>query len=184
MLRMKEIYENAAITIAWVGPAAGNSDQAMHIVKHLGASWCRAQSKGQGMPDLHTSHPMSADLWTCLQRLLHRPYWNRIWILQEASTPSNHGKAFVLCGRQSLPTSWFFDASICLLDFGLREYSPFFESFYNTRIGTLSIWHPERRSKKLGLLSVLPQLRLYDATDPRLWREWTFKKETRMFEIW
>ena len=81
MLRMKEIYESAAIIIAWVGPAADNSNQAMHIVNHLGASWCRAQSHGQGMPDLHTCHPISGDLWTYLQRLLHQPYWNGIWIL-------------------------------------------------------------------------------------------------------
>jgi hypothetical protein len=41
-----------------------NSDQAMHTVKHLGASWCRVQSNGQAMPDLRTCHPMSAELWT------------------------------------------------------------------------------------------------------------------------
>jgi hypothetical protein len=87
-------------------------------------------------------------------------------MLQEASTPSNHGKTFVLCGKQSLPMGWFFKASICLVDFGLREYFPFFKSLYNARIGTLSIWHSEHQSKKLVILSVLPQLRLYDVTDP------------------
>ncbi len=85
VLRMVKIYANASETVAWLGKAADNSDLAldlMHILSNYDAdkdTWESAM-KRQNQPEEVSAY---RDHWTALEAFLSRPYWNRIWIIQE-----------------------------------------------------------------------------------------------------
>ncbi|KAF2495324.1 heterokaryon incompatibility, partial [Lophium mytilinum] len=64
---MGQIYHEAIQVVAWLGPAADGSDEAMFWIS-------RSQS--------HTSHYRRNDP-VSLNYLFQRAYWKRIWILQE-----------------------------------------------------------------------------------------------------
>jgi hypothetical protein len=167
MLRMKDIYQSADMIIAWLGPAADGSDQAMYIVEHLAGTYSQLRSDGNIIPDLRTCHPMHEHVWTSLEKLLERPYWFRIWILQEASTPLDKSGIFVVCGRLALPIDLFFAADDCLRVVALQSHSLFYDRIYSGRIGILAGWMRQRREEKLDLLSIISHLNYNDATDPR-----------------
>lgn len=78
------IFFKAAKVIAWLGPAADDSGNAMQALR-------TAQFSNQ-----HNS---------AIKRLLERPYWSRAWIVQELAKAS---KAEVWCGDQMLPWDIFF----------------------------------------------------------------------------
>lgn len=85
VLRMVNIYANAIETVAWLGKAADNSDLAldlMHILSNYDAgqdTWENAMKRQDQLEEVAAY----ADHWTALEIFLSRPYWNRVWIIQE-----------------------------------------------------------------------------------------------------
>ncbi|KAF2434940.1 heterokaryon incompatibility, partial [Tothia fuscella] len=65
---MSEIYEKALTTFIWLGPGSKESDRAMQGIRN--------QAQNQGLV---------VDLagWRQIGALFARPYWSRIWIVQE-----------------------------------------------------------------------------------------------------
>ena len=82
--QMDMIFSKAAKVIAWLGPAADDSGNAMQAL---------------GSMQFSSRHNRA------IEQLLHRPYWNRAWIIQELAKAS---KAEVWCGHQMLPWDVFF----------------------------------------------------------------------------
>ncbi|KAK8052969.1 heterokaryon incompatibility protein [Apiospora saccharicola] len=77
---MGEIYARASQTIVWLGPASADSDRAMRCVNMMDEEWRRLQ----GTPPItwfETSF-QEAD-WDALGALMARPWWGRVWIIQE-----------------------------------------------------------------------------------------------------
>ncbi|KAI0867575.1 hypothetical protein GGS24DRAFT_485177 [Hypoxylon argillaceum] len=73
---MKQIYANAANVYLWLGREANSSDIAMRFVA------------AQASKPLRSRGPGYYPLWTrtqgeSLQSLCERPYWRRMWIIQE-----------------------------------------------------------------------------------------------------
>lgn len=82
--QMDMIFSKAAKVIAWLGPAADDSVNAMQAL---------------GSMQFSSRHNRA------IKQLLNRPYWNRAWIIQELAKAS---KAEVWCGTQMLPWDIFF----------------------------------------------------------------------------
>ena len=85
VLRMVKIYANAFETVAWLGSAADDSNLAldlMHILANYEAdknTWERAMKRHDqpGEISAYDAH------WSALEAFLSRPYWHRVWIIQE-----------------------------------------------------------------------------------------------------
>jgi hypothetical protein len=88
---MKQIYVNATEVYVWLGREANNSDVAMEFVAKKGARNLRPRGPG--------FHPVwSRAEGRALCDLCERPYWRRMWIIQEIIHAE---KITVWCGMKS-----------------------------------------------------------------------------------
>ncbi|KAH7155167.1 heterokaryon incompatibility protein-domain-containing protein [Dactylonectria estremocensis] len=92
--RMREIYSQAWAVIAWLGPAADDTDQGMHLL--CGLARLNNEEKDELSASLETDPTQFGDsAFYGLNSLMKRPYWSRLWIIQE------------LCGGHTLDWSTF-----------------------------------------------------------------------------
>jgi Heterokaryon incompatibility protein (HET) len=124
---MGELYRKATTVIAWLGDADFSTSDAFAVVDRL-SSVAQERHSSVKMDDFLVEEaysqklgiaPVSPMQWLALLMLLHRPFFERAWIVQEAF----NAKAFVLvCGKMLLPwrklsaaiqliinTGWFFN---------------------------------------------------------------------------
>jgi hypothetical protein len=125
---MRSIYENAASVGVWVGPEANDSDLVMHTFEKVGrqafdagitklkmSHYAQLRSRDDATldPDLASIKKvldtLSDDIglkfpYTAFNCFCARPYWTRIWIVQEISVAK---EAKLLCGTIQLPLSHF-----------------------------------------------------------------------------
>ena len=100
------IYSSAASTLGWLGEAADDSDRAISFLKTL-----RDEMEKYDIRKLNPLHKQ-AELakfpsfketntpdWIALQKLLQRPWFTRIWIIQEMVLSVN---CVVMCGRKTI----------------------------------------------------------------------------------
>jgi hypothetical protein len=135
---MQAIFAAASRTIAYVGPENDDSVAIMRIAQ------CSRRIKP--LPPL----PSAA-----AQRFFSRPYWSRVWIIQEIAAA---GKVEVFCGKYA---PW---ENLCSLVKELAEdtqYSGF--TFIKTLIDVRRRWLQGR----LNLLSTLNMTRLSECKDPK-----------------
>jgi hypothetical protein len=100
--KMSEIYGNAVRVIVDLGDEGEDSNEAMQLVEEVG--------KDPSMENIVTltRDAQRISNWNALGRLMARPYWRRVWIVQEVAVAQD---IVVLCG--SIQTSWlFFGAAI------------------------------------------------------------------------
>jgi hypothetical protein len=88
--RMGDIYGNARKVLVWLGKGNGLVEEAMDF----------AQKQSQDMRPRRKGHATDTN-WNCLEPLLNRDYWTRVWIVQEICLAK---EALIICGRKSL--SW------------------------------------------------------------------------------
>ncbi|OTA07293.1 hypothetical protein A9Z42_0081710 [Trichoderma parareesei] len=93
---MNMIYAAASKLVIWLGESSSDSDLALEWISFLGSG-----SPYDKMPNI----PNNA--WQAMQSFLERPWWRRIWIVQELATGAmgtKLEKACVLCGHARI--SW------------------------------------------------------------------------------
>lgn len=88
---MAEIYRNAVNVITWLGDASQDSDLAMDYLYQYRVLM------GYREPGLRIPQP-SEEETVALTNLLHRGYWNRVWIMQEVV--SGGPRAYIFCGEK------------------------------------------------------------------------------------
>jgi hypothetical protein len=126
---MKDIYENAASVLVWLGPSAYDSDAVMTMLDSFGKQALDAgimDIKGEDLtklrsPGLETNLPpalatikRSVDTisdkvgfdfpFVALMHFSKRPYWKRVWITQEVCVAK---RVTILCGAKELPFEHF-----------------------------------------------------------------------------
>jgi Heterokaryon incompatibility protein (HET) len=87
VMLMSEIYKGATETIIWLGVENGDVDKAMDFLKSLSS------------PVALTSPNMSAVPCRPLKMLFMRPYWTRLWIIQEIMLSR---QILVACGSKTI----------------------------------------------------------------------------------
>jgi hypothetical protein len=90
---MDHIYSKATRTYIWLGEEGDGSDLAMHLVANCSNEMMAAFD------------PEAAE-WQSLYRLLRRPWWTRLWIIQEAVLSR---QAIVKCGAMEVSLDRFAD---------------------------------------------------------------------------
>jgi hypothetical protein len=104
---MRDIYGSAWSVVSWLGEESDSSSAAIQLVHDLAelkASGCIDQFVAQlnADPELYgKTH------WIGLRDLMYRPYWFRLWIIQEIIVGS--AATWIRCGKKTIAWNTFCD---------------------------------------------------------------------------
>ncbi|EXK79874.1 hypothetical protein FOQG_15552 [Fusarium oxysporum f. sp. raphani 54005] len=113
---MDEIYRRSRNVISWLGEASHDSDEAMRTMGVLGRWMKDNESEIFDGPNEDEEHltmnqffeakgfPMSSQNWSAVLSLLERPYWTRVWIIQELAVKGFlfRSTGDIICGTSSI----------------------------------------------------------------------------------
>ncbi|KAI1300598.1 HET-domain-containing protein [Xylaria venustula] len=121
--KMKDIYRAAWQVVIWLGPERQNSDLAMVALRYMSLQlqqegdmsifYRRVQLNVVSLPfwqwrHSHTTLNIQKDVLEAIYHLLTRPYWRRLWIIQEVALGATNSP--VLCGHSSIRLIDIFNA--------------------------------------------------------------------------
>ncbi|XXG94910.1 hypothetical protein Hte_001169 [Hypoxylon texense] len=121
--RMDNIYKYASRVVVWIGPSTPESDVAMLTLQHLGEQvaltnqYSRFPLPGASEPTWYqpdTHLPFDDNVWDSIQQLLDRPWFSRLWIIQEVQLANIH--SILQCGKVEIPWTEFRHAILSLLE--------------------------------------------------------------------
>jgi hypothetical protein len=142
VIHMKAIYEKAHNIIIWLGEGEDGSNVAMNVLQHIAAAkdedfeFRSAKDEPEYMCEFvggAITIRMPYSVLAIIHRALNSPYWDRSWIIQEASTPKRTNTNTVTTG-----STW-----LCLGEESLL-FSDYAEA--NRRL-ILAAWHNPMQSK-------------------------------------
>ncbi|KAH7088261.1 heterokaryon incompatibility protein-domain-containing protein [Paraphoma chrysanthemicola] len=106
--QMGKIYRMAKLVLGWIGPATDGSEVAMKALAYIGKACddmpdgpCleeRRQLFEEVLPE-DSSSPGKAFPTAQVMAIFNRPWWTRIWIVQEVNLAEN---TYVICGSSSI----------------------------------------------------------------------------------
>ncbi|MCJ1246985.1 hypothetical protein MMC30_004196 [Trapelia coarctata] len=127
--RMEDIYKFAHRVVVWLGPSSNNSKLAISTLGYLGnqVEYTRDHYHGpsphctkSGWYANSTKLPYEGETWQALHDLLGRPWFERLWVLQEIQLANRH--AIIQCGDDEV--LWYsFRRAILCIDTGLKALS-------------------------------------------------------------
>jgi hypothetical protein len=94
VLLMSDIYTKAGEVYTWLGPAADDNDLAFVALRNFERWWEKIRNESPLPEYMRIINPKER---LALLHLLTRPYWSRIWIIQEVFLAK---KLTLLCGSQ------------------------------------------------------------------------------------
>jgi hypothetical protein len=160
--RMKHIYSVARAVVVWLGPASEGDKRAFRIMNHTYRDTYQNNR-------LIIPATVTRDDWDALCAFIKKPYWSRLWIIQELA--ANHHSTLFLCGKTLLTREMLKKGADCCQKL-LREDSRFSQRvrsdtwFIATRVYrlvSLSLEHPLPSM----LNNALSLARQAEARDPR-----------------
>ncbi|MCJ1405295.1 hypothetical protein MMC11_008522 [Xylographa trunciseda] len=97
---MEQIYRQASVVNVWLGDRSADSDQAMQFVVELVNTLVPLQHKQLESLEFkrlrnYGLRPKTDDAWQALRRLLARPWFSRVWVIQELAMCK---EVLVMCG--------------------------------------------------------------------------------------
>ena len=93
--RIRDIYQTAWSAVVWLGEESNDSSVACDTI----SSVAHLDFELQGMMFLpHVEFTCGKLDWQPLLKILKRPYWNRLWIIQELAM--NHRNTTFVCGNR------------------------------------------------------------------------------------
>ncbi len=113
---MREIYSSASKVVAWLGESNEGDERGLKIVEYL------AERNRDSVEDFQEGFyrktpeelgimlitQFQTDDWYGLRKIWDRPYWKRVWVVQELAV--SYGKAVMAIGHQSYPVEAFYKA--------------------------------------------------------------------------
>jgi hypothetical protein len=132
--RMREIYACAEKVIAWTGEAYENSDRALNLIKET--SKLAVENFNTTLEDRiearditlellrEIGFDLSADSWLALVNFWKRPYWRRIWVVQELGSSGDpfdemHNRCVILCGHNQISLYEF--TAVCTFVYMIQQ---------------------------------------------------------------
>jgi hypothetical protein len=101
--RMRDIYQQAFVVAAWLGAEEEGSDKAIELLTVFANYNQGVQEQTDAFIENFRADPNfgPTGYWKALCDFLCRPYWDRLWIIQEIAL--SNGMLAVQCGRQMIP---------------------------------------------------------------------------------
>ena len=104
---MGDIYRGAQQVFAWLGDLDAETDMVLDMIERFGGDlmlhWDPA------LPDAISEDLVSASQFAGLCRLLSRPWWTRVWTVQEAILPE---RLIFVCGERRVDAASLFGFSV------------------------------------------------------------------------
>ncbi|KAL8898787.1 MAG: hypothetical protein Q9207_006528 [Kuettlingeria erythrocarpa] len=176
VILMSKIYQRAWSTIVWLGEEAENSTDAHNTIQAVNEALQYHTSEEapttEDFERLFLPPPGSQD-WTDVGKLLGRPWFQRLWIVQEAVLSRRVG---FLCGRRNITWEELSMFAICIVDNnleGLLNLENTFEQEAHesglTRFRMIDgmVHFHTSHPRQMSLLAALADGRGSRATDPR-----------------
>ncbi len=101
-MRMGLIYSNASYVIAWIGEEADDSNFAINCLYNRAQMLLpvdRKPPRGIRHNESSSGSEITFSIEDSVADLFRRPYWKRVWIIQEISKGR---EVHVLCGLRSI----------------------------------------------------------------------------------
>jgi Heterokaryon incompatibility protein (HET) len=168
---MGKIYQLAKFVVIWLGEQADGSE----LLRGLVPALLEAKKKRVAANDERTLLEMTAADWKyygiphwtstaylAICRLVSRPWFSRVWIIQEISLATN---AVVYCGSWNMPWGLLLEVIEFVQEIGQSFFSKLLdaESMHNLQWSRARVTHGVQQD----LLSLLLQHRSAQATDPK-----------------
>ncbi|KAI1840860.1 hypothetical protein JX266_012942 [Neoarthrinium moseri] len=178
VLRMADIYQHAYRVVIWLGPADATSGLALKILHYVGMQVSiTTENHWNPHPDgeekdwydhrTDLTQKIDTSMWNAMENLFARTWFDRLWVLQEASLANS--QSLLMCGNEAMDLSTFRRAIACLYTntsispefdgkisqvhkYAHRRGQPISELF--RKATTLECYDP--RDKVYGLLGLLP----------------------------
>lgn len=180
---MREIYTNALLVTVWLGPETNNS----HLAVQLIHTWSQAMVESTDLDSTsltdeidfsflsHMEEPFPKNAWNAVLELFERPWWTRIWVIQEVAVSK---KASFLCGSdiislaEMLLVTTFWQAlrdmeSSTPLDLKGQISVVRFQEHLLHFVHAWQYASEDSSSEKVSIVDLLHQTQHYGATDPR-----------------
>ena len=179
--RMREIYKNASSVYAELGPASEDEQAVFKKMEYLSMFfWTEMQrmtaeeGKTRVTPESiqlppDSGEPYNAQMWEGLGRFFGRPWWRRVWIIQEATAISSKN-THLLCGEVEVLLVHAFGCNAAVGIVDRRQLwgdmpEPSMQIYVVQRMS--SIQNKREREVMIPLLDVLEDFRGLLATDSR-----------------
>ena len=178
---MSKIYSSAETVLIYLGEAAENSEDVPGLLKTIllvlreiqpskspTANWVVPVKRIPNIEYAELNLPSYDDrTWHSIQRLLDRPWFSRVWTLQEAIVAQ---KALVVCGNWEITFGAFSYGISAAGALGLPVWNP--PNINTGAVGLplmviLPLQNAWSRGQHIRLIDLLQHCRSIDATDPR-----------------
>ncbi|KAK0303159.1 hypothetical protein LTR01_008305 [Friedmanniomyces endolithicus] len=181
---MRDIYQRSALTIAWVGNADCHTEVALKAAHRI-AMAMTSDTVVKTLKETHggpwSAHSMdtfveyrngwgdakpSRSEWTALSVLLGRPWFARMWVLQEVGVS---GRVVVQCGDAQVDFDelmWAVSIAI-LATAGRKRQVAIGRGNVKKLMFLSSLRQSEPSDASLGLLRLIEAAQSFGATDPR-----------------
>lgn len=121
--RMGDIYLKSRRVVIWLGPEADDSTLVLGLLAELGSEVTVDTEINKIRPisgdrtesywsDPRAAQPFEHDRLSSIIELLSRPWFERLWVLQEAYL--GRANAIVMCGNQTIPWTSLNKAIFCM----------------------------------------------------------------------
>lgn len=118
---MSRIYAFAINTAIWLGDAADDSDMAMGLLKdvHVLLQFSTEEIIDPTELERRNLPNLDSDDWKALWKLLSRPWFERLWIIQEVTLSP---EKWVVCGNSVITWESLSVACLQLVDTGISQW--------------------------------------------------------------
>ena len=181
MRQIRSIYANAYQVLAWLGEPEEDTDKAMDVLLHLSESGCNYVDFSAHIESTDNHEDVFKLLNLCkpviagIGKLLNRPWWNRIWIVQETSVATQHPLAG--CGWKWIPIDIFMVVKLSLwtdrkvndrpLPMGLSMVNLMVQEDETVSQAWCQQLNKQKKSARPSLANLLTATNRRDASDPR-----------------
>jgi hypothetical protein len=168
---MADIYKKARKGVVWLGEKQEEGSDctgAIDFLSHL-STLKLAFDKDERIRS-HLRSPEFEREWKSVSNLLARPWWTRVWTLQEFILPR---EAVLTCGSDTIGRGKFKSAmyNIFLCSTGFRDMQyevvprDVFDAAFNRR--RVHQWYAHPQTRGMSLVAIIAYLGNHSASDPR-----------------
>lgn len=163
--QMQTVYKNATNILVWLGEEEDQSEVAIQFLRDF-----RDNAMSPEWVQNTLLHAYHLDTYEALWRLLNRPYWNRLWVVQEIAFAKT---AHIFCGNSSvsydvaLKACKIFD-DVCVQKFDRSDLNMAKLRSWFGNVGPNNLPEPghARTSARASILDVMIQYASKAASNP------------------
>jgi hypothetical protein len=164
---MRRVYASAGEVVIWLGDEIKTDSEAFAFINAFEKAYQRKRGFDWDAPEsIFSLHGVNCDtIWKSLGALLQRPWFGRLWVIQEVVVASN---ARLFCGSQTC--TW---ESISRVVLFIRQHGLLLMFGSSLGLNTVSVMTRlkeslrQNRLARLNYLWLLEATQLFFSTDPR-----------------